>query len=189
MERIAAAHGEFSQVWAAERAAALNSFPTKGSRSWEQIWQANGVAYRAAAPLSGQRDQLLARLFERHLWPIYQDFRRGVPEAVDAIIDFLEVDVPAFRCGYAKESYLRDLKTIPLTGEHYGRLRQYGIGLCGSPHHRRELGEVGRLMIRVADRRFVEQLRSLSGSGNEFVRKRAAKMLGVVLNGRRDLRP
>jgi len=44
-------------------------------------------------------------------------------------------------------------------------------------------------MIRVADRRFVEQLRSLSGSGNEFVRKRAAKMLGVVLNGRRDLRP
>jgi hypothetical protein len=107
---------------------------------------------------------------------------------VHAIIDFLEVDVPAFRCGYAKEQHLRKLKTIPLTDEHRARLREYAVGLCRTPHHRREITEAGRLMISVANLSFVNELRALSRTENEWVKRKTAKMLRVVLNGRKDLR-
>ena len=189
MEEIRSAHAAFHRDWTEGRSAALkNLVPGEKAASWEQIWQANGIAYRSARPLEHRRNRLLRELFEKHLVPRHEDFLGGDPHAVNAVIDFLDVDVPAFRCGYAKEDYLRMLKTIPLTDEHRERLRQYGLRLCGLPVHRREIGEAGRLMIRIADRGFLEELRALARSENDRIRKKSEKMLSVVQNGRKDLR-
>jgi len=188
MEQIRRAHQAFTTAWAEARADALKDIsPKKRHLSWAKVWDANGIAYKAAKPFSDNRDKLLGKLFLEYLIPLYDAFVAGHPDAVSAIIEFLEVDVPAFRCGYAKEEHLKRLKTVPLTDEHRERLKQYGLHLCSMPHHRREIGEAGRLMIKIADRDFVGQLRALSINENERVRKKATKMLGVVLNGRKDL--
>ena len=188
MEEIRRAHTAFSKGWTEARTAALRSFsPGQGAPSSKEIWRANGIAYRSAQSLADRRNRLLGELFNEHLIPLHEDFLSGDPHAVNAVIDFLEVDVPAFRCGYAKESYLCRLKTIPLTDEHQERLRQYGLRLCGMPVHRREIGEAGRLMIRVANRDFLEQLRALTASENDWIRKKSTKMLSVVQNARKDL--
>ncbi|HEY8751177.1 MAG TPA: hypothetical protein VIM11_24550 [Tepidisphaeraceae bacterium] len=189
MEQIRHAHAAFSKGWTEARTAALKSIsPMEGAASWEQVWQANGIAYQSAQSLADRRDRLLGKLFEEHLIPLQEDFLRGVPSAVDAVIDFLEVDVPAFRCGYAKEYYLRQLKKIRLSDEQQERIRQYGLRLCSMPVHRREIGEAGRLMIRFANRAFVEQLRGLTTSENDRIREKSLKMLSVIQNGRNDLR-
>ena len=187
MEQIRRSHESFALAWKEAKTAALNSLPgNESSRSWEQIWQANGIAYKAARSLSDRRDRFLRELFENHLGPLYQDFILGHSDAVDAIIDFLEVDVPAFRCGYVKEAYLRKLKAIPLTNEQRERLRQYGIRLCNCPQHRREIGQAGRLMILIANQRFMDQLRVLTMNNNQFIARKATKMFGVIQNGRKD---
>jgi hypothetical protein len=189
MEEIHLAHEAFSKHWTEARTAALKSIsPKKGAASWEQVWQANGIAYKSAQSLEDRRNRLIGKLFEEYLIPLQEDFLSGGPHAVDAVIDFLEIDVPAFRCGYAKEDYLRKLKTVPLTDEHQERLRQYGLRLCSMPVHRREIGEAGRLMIRVVNRDFVDQLRALTASENDWIRKKSTKMLGVIQNGRKDFR-
>lgn len=189
MEHIRNAHQAFSKAWTEARTAALNGLSlNERSASWEQVWQANGIAYEAAQPLEDRRDRLLGELFEKHLGPLHEGFLSGDSDAVNAIIDFLEVDVPAFRCGYAKEDYLRRLRAVPITDEHQGRLRQYGLRLCSTPVHRREIRYAGRLMIRVADQGLVDRLRALTTSENEWIRKKSTKMLGVVLNGRGELR-
>lgn len=189
MEQIHKAHEAFSKSWAEARTDALKSLSAKGrAASWEQVWEANGIAYKAAQPIEDRRNRLLGELFEKYLGPLHENFLDGDPQAVSAVIDFLEVDVPVFRCGYAKEDYLHRLKTVPLTDEHRERLRHYGLRLCSCPAHRREIGEAGRLMIRVADRDFVEQLRALTASENRRIQEKSRKMLSVVKNGREDLR-
>jgi hypothetical protein len=189
MEQIRLAHQAFTKAWAEARTAALKATASSEvGRSWNEVWQANGIAYKSAQSFSEKRDRLIGELFQEHLGPLHQEFGSGDPDAVHAIIDFLEVDVPAFRCGYAKEDYLRMLKTIFLTDDHRERIRQYGLRLCMVPNHRREIQEAGRLMILVANRDFVDQLQGLAGNDNEWIRKKANKMLGVVQNGRKDLR-
>jgi hypothetical protein len=188
MEQIRRAHQAFATAWAKERAAALATIlPKKSALSWNEIWEANGVAYKAAQPLADRRNHLMGELFRDHLGSLDERFQSGDPDAVHAIIDFLEVDVPAFQCGYAKEHYLRKLKTIELTDEHRERLRQYGLRLCRLPQHRREIANAGRLMILIANREFVEELRELANSDSRLIKNRASKMLAVVQNGRKDL--
>ena len=188
MESIRHAHQAFAKCWAEAKATALTSIASRGDPTYPQHWQANSDAYRAAQPLAEKRNALLGKLFQEHLGPLRQEFAQGNPDAVHAIIDFLEVDVPAFHCGYAKEEWLRMLKTVPLNDEHRERLRQYGLQLCSMPEHRREITQAGRLMILVADRELVDQLRELALNDNDRVAKKATKMLGVVRNGRPDLR-
>jgi hypothetical protein len=43
-------------------------------------------------------------------------------------------------------------------------------------------------MIRVANRDLAVQLRALTATENHWIRKKSAKMLNVVTNGREDLR-
>ena len=189
MEQIRHAHEAFKTSWVEVRTAALKIRSlTPKTASWERIWEANGIAYAAAQPLADRRDRLLKELFEEHLVPLHERLLNGDPDAVNAVIDFLEVDVSAFRCGFAKQDYLRRLKSVPLSAEHLERLSQYGLRLCGIPTHRREIGQAGRLMIRVANRDFVDHLEALTTSENRRVREKSAKMLTVVRNGREDLR-
>lgn len=188
MEQIRHVHQAFKEAWVEARTDTLESLSPNRAASWEQIWRANGIAYKAAQPLADRRNGLLGELFEKYLSPLHEDFLGGDPDAVSAVIDFLEVDVPAFQCGYAKEYYLCRLKRVPLTSEHQERLRQYGLRLCSVSVHRREIGEAGRLMIHVANRDLADQLRALTATENHWVRKKSAKMLNVITNCREDLR-
>jgi hypothetical protein len=189
MEQIRLAHQAFKTSWTDARGTALERLAPAGrTASWEQVGQANRIAYQAAQSLADRRNRLLRELFAEHLGPLRDGLLAGEPDAINSIIDFLEVDVAAFRCGYAKQDYLRRLKTIPLTDQHQARLRQYGLRLCATPAHRREIREAARLMIRVADQDFVNQLRALTTGSNESVRRKVTKVLSVVLNGRKDLR-
>jgi hypothetical protein len=189
MEQIRLAHQAFKTSWTDARTATLKSLsPGGGAPSREDLARANRVAYQAAQSLADRRNGLLGELFGEHLGPLHDGLLAGDPDAVDAIIDFLEVDVPAFRCGYAKQDYLRRLKTVPLTDQHEARLRRYGLHLCTTPAHRREIREAARLMIRVADQDLVNQLRALTTGPNGAIRTKVTNVLGIVLNGRPDLR-
>jgi hypothetical protein len=188
MEGIRGAHAEFTAAWAKAKAAALKVKPPRNASDWDAILHANGIAYREAATLAGHRDELIAKLFHKHLVPLHQAFIDGDRQAIGAILDFLEIDVPAFRCGYAKEWYLRKMKALSLNESHAARLRQYALRLCAMPLHRREIAELGRLMIKAADKSFIEELRVLISTGGDRTRKKSSKMLAVVLNGRKDLR-
>jgi hypothetical protein len=189
MEQIRDAHTEFKQAWSEVRSGELSKIArNKGKPAWEEIWQANGVAYRSTQTLSEQVNRLLVSLFTGYLGPLHEALLKGAPEAIHNVIDFLATDVLAFRCGYIKEGYLRILKSVPLNDEHKNRLREYGLNLCRVPSHRREIKQAGRLLIRIADRAFVERLRALAADENGWVGKKSQKMLHVVLNGRKDLR-
>ena len=118
----------------------------------------------------------------------FEALMTGNPKGIDTIIDFLEIDVPAFRCGYAKEYCFRKLKSCPLTDRQVQRRRNLAVTMCTGPY-RQEVRELTRLMIRLADSQFVEELRRLSlQSENSFAVHRALRMLEIILQGRPDLR-
>lgn len=128
-----------------------------------------------------------SQLFDDSLEPLDARFHNGDEQAVDEVIDFLKVDIPAFRCGYVKEKWIRRLKSTPLTAEQKERLRRAALSLCVSPHHRRELTEWNRLMIKLANKEFVAALLKLTETSDEFVCAKAQRMAHVILNERRDV--
>lgn len=146
MQEIRNAHDAFSKRWRHVRESTLAEIgPTEPQRTYQQIWQANGVAYRAAKGLSDRRDLFISELFENHLTPLREAFLRGDPEAVDAVIDFIEILIPAFGCGCAKEEMLRHLKRMRLTDEQQIRLRRFAVSLlrrAGPPPRTRGHGAV-----------------------------------------------
>ena len=127
-------------------------------------------------------------LFQTKLDPLRQAFLTGSVAAVDDVIDFLAVDIPAFRCGYEKEWYLRRLKSLPLTEAQQERLKTIALDLCRKPDYRREFSDWAKLMITLADETFVDELQSLLESSDEFVRKKVKRMLAVIVQNRKDLK-
>jgi hypothetical protein len=193
MEKILESHREFSQAWNEAKQAELKRRGIKhldqwghSDREWAQILEANDVAYRAARLYSDRRDEYMGRLFEQ--LP-NEDFVAGEPQAIDASIDFLEIDILAFRCGYIKELCLRKLKSLPINPIQAERLRQLTLALCQGQGQRRELKELARLMIRLADESLVHELKNLLDQHpSEYVRRKASRTLQVIRNGRPDLR-
>lgn len=193
MERILLAHSEFKREWQRVRDAELHKrgvvLPSSGwpdHNDLEQLWKANGVAYNAAKPQAGYRDELLGSLFDT----IPRDkFLAGEPEAINVIIDFLEVDIPAFRCGYAKVWYLRRLKSLPLLPSHTKRLRILLVTWCSSVIGRQEFRELIRLMIKHADDALVQDLVHLTTQhSKEGTQRRARQAVSIILNSRPELK-
>jgi hypothetical protein len=122
------------------------------------------------------------------LRPLADSFLAGDPAAVDEVLNFLEVDVPAFRTGYSKEWYYRKLKALKLNANQIARLREIAIKRCSSLEYRREDSELRRLMIRLADLSFLRRIAELPDRSNPYVRRKKSIMLEVVLHGRKDLR-
>jgi hypothetical protein len=125
---------------------------------------------------------------EQALAPLSKPFLAGDPTAIDEILTFLEVDVAAFRSGYSKEWYYRKLKSMKLSQKQIHRFQDIAVNRCISLEYRREDSELRRLMIKLADRNFVERLTKLPTSPNTYTNRRRALMLEVVLEGRKDLR-
>lgn len=190
MMRVRRLHQEFSDVWNRTRTAELLKRNIDPDRGWwyrtAELLEANGLAYEAARPQSDSRDEALSILFDA--LP-FEGFRKGEPEAIDHMLDFLEVDVPAFRCGYAKQWCYRWLKSLRIDPNQAQRLRQLTLAVCQCSGQRQELRDLARLMIKLADEPFVRALRDLAEKHkNEYTRQKAKRVLQVVLNGRPDLR-
>jgi hypothetical protein len=173
MEQIREAHRRHAEVWNA---------------TYSQTKEA-GSAYDAARQEEKILHGFLTTFFCEHLGPLMEPFQAGEPKAIDAVIDFLEVDIPAFRCGYAKEGFYRKLKRISLQPRQVERLRKLAIERCASPDYRREDAELRRLMIHLADGPFVVRIAELGRSENMRVRHKCTLMIRVILAGRKDLRP
>jgi hypothetical protein len=190
MLRIQAAHERHAATWRRmrrEHFPDISAIQAVQNGLIETMWQANAMAYAEARPYRDETNRLLRVLFERYVEPDGQALARGEPQAVDRVIDFLETDVPAFRCGYAKEEYIKRLRSMPLDARQRQRLMGYTLDLCRNPLHRREIKWAGRLMIRLAGQPFIDQLRGLTQDGNRRVAAKSGRMLEVVLHSRKDL--
>ncbi|HEX8747461.1 MAG TPA: hypothetical protein VF717_09690 [Pyrinomonadaceae bacterium] len=171
MEQLYLAHKEFQKEWAAWRRVGLTgNEPIAVTSSRNRFWAA------------------FQFLFETRLRPLRQSFSSGEPHAIDEVLDFLEIDIPAFRCGYEKEWYFRHLKSAKLDEKHRLRLSRLALLSCSSQNYRREFWDLAKLMIKLADVNFVEELQTLSESSSEFERKKSSRMLRVILENRKDLR-
>lgn len=154
----------------------------KGNR-----WQGGGIE---RSEIVAARDRFLLALnllYSAQLTPLRASFLYDPLSAADNVIDFLEIDIPAFRCGYEKEWYLTKLKSVPLTPGQRDRLKSSALHLLRNPHYRRERRDWGRLMIILADETFIADLRTLSNSPEHFVQQNSRRMLNTVLANRRDL--
>jgi hypothetical protein len=127
------------------------------------------------------------RLFDEYLDPLDARFRSGDEQVVDEVIAFLATDVPAIRCGYLKEKWLRRLKSASLSQAQKQRLMRAALSLCASSHYQREIAEWNRLMIKLADKETVTTLLGLTESDNPFVKSKSRHMLYGILQNRNDI--
>src|ERR1043165_2465428 len=128
------AHSQSRTTWSKAKAEVVGDIKL----GTPEYYAANRHAYSVATPQMDRVKQLLTELFWGELAEVDKAFLTGNPEAVSKVIDFLEVDIPAFRCGYAKEWYLRRLKSLPLSDKHRLRLKSLALSICGSATFRRE---------------------------------------------------
>jgi hypothetical protein len=143
-----------------------------------------------ATSLAAAQEKLLAtyrRLFEDHLAPLDARFRSGEEQAVDEVIDFLEIDIPALRCGYVKEKWLRQLKTTPLNSAQRQRMSRAALAQCASLQLRREMAAWNRLMIKLVDDEFIVRAIPLLEADYPIVKNKTWRMLHTILNSRHDL--
>ncbi len=116
-----------------------------------------------------------------------KDFLAGDSEAIDSIINFLEIDIPAFRCGYAKEKYFRKLKSLSLNENQKERIYNLAYNLCQSDSYRREFRDLVRLMIKIADADFIQKLKTLEEKSDDIVKFKIKIMSETILQNREDL--
>jgi hypothetical protein len=97
------------------------------------------------------------------------------------------VDKPAFHVGYMKEWVFLQFKHLPLTKQQQQRLRDLALYYTSLPQYRREAAYLGRVMIKLADKDFIERLRNMSQSENPFIRVKAERLLEKLRPHRKDL--
>ena len=162
-------------------------------REFKKAFQDSIANWKGKEPLevSSSRDKFwdaLILLFGEIIEPLHDAFLADKITVLDDVIDFLAIDIPAFRCGYEKEWYLRRLKSLPLSEAQKARLKTIALDLSRKPDYRREFYDWAKLMIVLADKPFVDELETLLESSDEFVQKKVKRMLTVILENRKDLR-
>ncbi len=186
LRRIDEAHKRHQTVWRETKTAKLAEWKLGlETMPSEKHWEANGFAYEAARPHAQTRDALTAQLFEA--LP-FQEMAKGNSEAIDHILDFVEADIPAFRCGYAKEWCYRRLKRVFLTETQQQRLLLLTLRLCQSSGYRREIRDLTTLVTSFAHADFMRQLLELLHAENQHVRSTAYRVVSSVLLQRHDLK-
>lgn len=112
--------------------------------------------------------QKLNVLYGTKIEPLEKKFRDDPILAMEELIEFLSVDIPAFRCGYAKEVFLQWLKNTELSSKEIKQIQQIALKMCETDNVRREFRRWCRLMIKLADVNFVLKLKNISKSKNLF---------------------
>jgi hypothetical protein len=127
-------------------------------------------------------------LFADRLALISKRLASGDLSFVDELIEFLSADIAAFRVGYAKERYYRQLKKLPLTEVQSEKLREIALARCASGEYRREDSELRRLMIRLADWDFLCRVHAIPSKPQSRIEGHKMRMMQVVLRNRQDLK-
>lgn len=153
----------------------------KGNK--DKIWETNRAVSLVAAPQLEARERAFRAFYEEIQ---FDGLLRGEAEAVDAFLDFLDVDVLAWRCARLKEKGLRCLKQAPLNPRQIRRLQQ--LALIQIERQGNGLTDFSRLMIRLANREWMETLEEKIANSSGQTQGKARRMSGVVLNSRTDLR-
>lgn len=180
MQQIYLAHQAASSAWQASKN--RNYKPGKSHDRWTddetaKMFRANGIAYRESQQ---EYDKLHALL---NLF--YSTFFHS--QDIDEILDFLEIDIPAYRLGYQKEIFYRQLKTEILTSGQITRLSSIVCSLCAAPHYRREFRPAIGLMTKLADESFIGRILELADSDSEYAQRKAVRLLTTILSQRKDL--
>lgn len=132
--------------------------------------------------------QKIETLYSLKIYPLEKKFRDNSKSAMDELIEFLSVDIPCFRCGYAKEVFLQWLKSTELSSQEVKQIQQVALEMCETNNVRREFRRWCSLMITLADTDFVLKVESLVKSSSLFTRLKANWMLDLIEKHRIDLR-
>jgi hypothetical protein len=122
-----------------------------------------------------------------HLKPLKQRFIAGDAKTIDEVLDFLVIDLFASGTGYQKQWYYRKLEQLDLPEEQVNRVREIALARYASNEYRREDSELRRLMVRLADAKFMEQVRAIPARSGSSVFVHKDRMLDVILAHRKDL--
>lgn len=131
--------------------------------------------------------QKLDVLYGSKIEPLERKFNDDPSSAIDELFEFLSIDIPAFRSGYAKEVFLQRLKKVCLSAGEREKLKSIALKYCETENVRREFRRWCRLMIKNADPQFIEELEKNLKSDNNFARFKSRWMLKLILNHRADL--
>lgn len=160
-------------------------------QNFKESWKKQYVNLKKAEPsqVTETRKVFLTALDKLFivLWKYEKDFLAGDSAAIDRILDFLEVDIPAHRCGYAKEKFYRRLKSFSLNANQTERIRRLAFKLCASGNYRREFRDLVRLMIKIADENFIEKIKELEAKSEGVVKFKAKLTLETILKNRMEL--
>jgi len=149
----------------------------------QNLWEA-----KTGGPDALDRFRLAYKsLFEGKLNPMREAFLHDAAGAMDEVLDFLEVDILAIRCGYEKERYFHKLKRVALTASQQQRLLDLALLLCGKSHCRRELWPLFKLILPFATAEFYRQLKLLAESDEPYVRQKCRRLLERLQEKRPDL--
>lgn len=178
MEESFLAHQNFKKVW----------------RDWQsgKLKDAKGLKPRTEPKsVTESRDLFWAKndlLFGSKIEPLEKRFEENPNESLDEILEYLSVDIPAFRCGYAKEYFLKWLKQADFSAGEIKKIQGLIIEVCETKSFRREFRRWSRLAAKIADANFVNDLQKLTQSENRFARIKSSWILETILQNRLDLR-
>lgn len=126
------------------------------------------------------------------LWsmiPSLDELKEGAPRDIENALNFCEIDVLAFQTGYVKASIYQVLKRLDFTKAQKVRICRLGLLYVEWPGQRREMRELARLLIVMADENFVLELSKISENSLDKDKSRKANIiLYKILNSRMDLR-
>lgn len=178
MRETYSAHKNFKDEWSDWSNGKLKKDKkSKGNVEPESVTKARNEFFRK-----------LDVLYSLKIEPLEKKFRDDPHSATAELIEFLSVDIPAFRCGYAKEVFLQWLKNVELTTGEIKQFQQVALKMCETNNVRREFRRWCRLMIKLADEDFVLKLKSFVKSDELFTQLKAKWMLELIEKHRTDLR-
>ncbi len=178
MQNSFAAHQKFKEVWSLWKSGKLKD--AKGIKPHSEP-----KSLSDARNLFSEQNDLL---YASKIYPLEQKFNNNYKAALNEVIEFLSVDIMAFRCGYAKEVFLQRLKVVEFSETETEKLRNLIIYICETKSFRREFRRWCRLAVKVADKDFVIKLQKLSICDNHFAKVKSDWMLRMIKQNRIDLR-
>jgi len=180
-----------NQEWYRKLLDSIRKSHTEHATAYEKARLEFGTNRKAHQATKKELEELhkhLQEFYEKGLAPLLEGFLAGRSAAIDEVLTFLEVDIPAFRSGYSKEWYYRKMKKLALSEKQVMRLREIALARCASDEYRREDSELRRLMIKWADSRFLARVEAISAKNGSRVDGHKERLRDVILQGRKDLR-
>jgi hypothetical protein len=128
------------------------------------------------------------RALDVRLTPLIETIRPGNEHVIDEVLEFLVVDVLAFRSGYAKEKFYRRLKHVELSPAQIEKIKNIALQRCASKEYRRDDSDLRRLVTKHADLEFLDRVAEIPAAEGSRVEGHKKQMFQTVLAGRKDLR-